>query len=316
MADARESLRQTLVVLSDCLSDNALIDKAPAEVTHNARARMLRQGLAVLVFATVETFIRDRTVEALRSFTNPNLAFTDLSVPLQKATTLGALEGVRFRLKFEAPTNRVAWLVANLTPIVGATSNVQQLSEYSFGYAASNIDEEDVAEILKSFGVEAPWSQVTSLTSRCRVAILDAQADFVAMRKRRHASAHALAGQVLFSELESSLRSSLGICLAFDLLLSHAAALINKRSSPGLGGRKLLKQSDVKLVFIEPRNRTNTFAVVKEYVSGQGSGRRRSLRVFATQSDAIAHGERYATRNEHQLIVLDTTSIPSHWVTW
>ena len=114
---ARESLLSTLAVLKDCLNDAALlVDMAPHNVAHNARARMLRQGLAVLVFSTVETFVRERTSEVLRSFTNPSLAFADLSPALQKATTLGALEGVRFRLKFQPPSQKILWLVANYYP--------------------------------------------------------------------------------------------------------------------------------------------------------------------------------------------------------
>lgn len=307
----------TLAVLNDCLNDQALIDKAPADVAHNARASMLRQGLAVLVFSTVETFIRERTGELLRSFSNPGLGFNDLSPALQKAVTVGALEGVRFRLKLQPGADKITWLVANLTPIAGATTNVRNLSDHSFGYSASNIDEEDVREILKSFGVESPWKQLTSLAGRIGIGILDTEAEFEAIKKRRHSSAHALTGKVLYADLLNSVRSSLGICIAFDLLLSHARGLFNRRAGPGHRGRPALTHTDVELVFVGPRPGTTKFAVRNEHLPRPASVvARPTVRIFPTESAASTYGERYAASRRRQMVVLDGTSIPVRWATW
>lgn len=307
----------TLAVLKDCLNDAALVDNAPSDVAHNACARMLRQGLAVLVFSTVETFIRERTAEVLRSFTNPSLAFTDLSPAIQKASTLGALEGVRFRLKLQPAANKISWLVANLAPISGVTSNVGGLSDHSFGYSASNIDEDDVREILKSFGIDAPWGQITSLTGRFGVAILDAGAEFVSIKKRRHSSAHALTGQVLYADLNNSVRSSLAICLAFDLLISHSGGLFNARVGPGHSGRPQLKHSDVGIFFVTPRIGATGFAVKNEQLPPPAPAlRRKTIRTFPTEVAAVTYGERYSTGRRHHLVILDATSIPAKWVTW
>ena len=207
-------------------------------------------GAGRLVFSTVETFIRERTGEIMRSFTNPLLVFADLSPALQEAATLGALEGVRFRLKLQPSTNKISWLVANLTPISCIMTNIQGLSDHAFGYSASNIGEEDVKKILKSFGVDSPWFQITSLTARFGIAILDAEAEFESIKNRRHSSAHALTGHVLYTDLQNSIRSSPAICLAFDLLLSHSGALLNAKVGAGHGGRPMLKHSNVEIVFV------------------------------------------------------------------
>lgn len=313
---AKDSLLATLAVLKDCLNDAALVDKAPTDVAHNARARMLRQGLAVLVFSTVETFIRERTSEVLRSFTNPALGFADLSPALQKAVTIGALEGVRFRLKLQPSANKISWLVANLAPISGAIANVQGLSDHSFGYSASNLGEEDVRDILKSFGVDSPWAQVTSLTSRFGIAILDAEAEFEAIKNRRHSSAHALTGQVLYADLQNSVRSSLAICLAFDLLLSHSGALLNARAGAGHGGRPLLRHTHVQIVFVAPRVGATGFAIKREQLPPPAPIGRTTVRIFPAESSAIAYGEQYAKARKRQLVVLDSTTTPSNWVTW
>lgn len=313
---ARASLLATLAVLKDCLNDAALIDTAPTDIAHNARARMLRQGLAVLVFSTVETFIRERTVEVLRSFTNPSLLFADLSPALQRAATLGALEGVRFRLKLQPTASKISWLVTNLAPISGAMTNVQGLSDHSFGYSASNIGEDDVKDILKSFGVDAPWEQVTSLTARFGVAILDAEAEFESIKNRRHSSAHALTGQVLYTDLQNSVRSSLAICLAFDLLLSHSGALLNAKAGAGHGGRPPLSHSNVEIVFVAPRTGATGFSVKREQLPPPAPIRRTTVRTFPTEDLAITYGEQYAKVRKRQLVVLDAAATPSKWATW
>lgn len=314
---ARDSLLATLAVLNDCLNDGALIDRAPTDVAHNARARMLRQGLAVLVFSTLETFIRERTGEVLRSLNNPLLAFTDLSPALQKATTLGALEGIRFRLKLQPQGGKIAWLVGNLAPIANAMTNVQGLSDHSFGYSMSNIGEDDVRDILKAFGVEAPWNQITSLSGRLGIALLDAESEFEVVKSRRHSSAHALTGQVLYLDLQNSVRSSVAICLAFDLLLSHSGGLLNAKTGPGYGGRPHLKHNDVEIVFVASRSGPVDFVVRKEQQPPPAPiVRRATIKSFPREIDAIAYGEQYAGRRRRQLIVLDAAGIPMRWTTW
>lgn len=290
------------------------MDKAPTDYAHNARARMLRQGLAVLVFSTVETFVRARAGEVLRSFSNPSLVFEDLPLALQKATTLGALEGVRFRLKFQPVVGRISWLASNLAPIANAMTQVHGLSDHSFGYSASNIEESDVKDILKSFGVEAPWEQITSITARLGIALLDAEAEFSTIKKRRHSSAHALTGQVPYADLLASVRSALAICLAFDLLLSQSGRLLNAKACPGHGGRPHLKHVDVNLVYVAPKS--GIFVVRREQLPPPAPVlRRTTIKTFSSELNAIAYGENYASSRNYQVVVLDSAGIPQKWIT-
>lgn len=313
---AKDSLLATLNVLRDCLKDAALIDTA-VTVEHNLRAAMLRQGLAVLVFATMESFIRERTGELLKSFTNPQLAFSDLLPALQRATTIGALEGIRFRLKLQRAQDKINWLVGALAPVATATSNLAQLSTYSFGQAASNLVEDDVSDILKAFGVQSPWVQITELSSRLGVATLDCQSEFIKIKERRHDSAHALTANVLHPDLEGSLRSALAICIGFDLLLSHAQRLINFKLGPNQNNRPAMKHTDVQLVFVAPKlGSTNRFVVRKEQLPPPAPILKRAIRIFPSLSNAVAFGRGYAGSRKLQLVVLDNASTPMDWATW
>jgi hypothetical protein len=225
--------------------------------------------------------------------------------------------GVRFRLKLQPVSAKVSWLVANLAPISGAMKNVHDLSDHSFGYSASNIEEDDVKKILSSFGIDAPWAQITLLTARLGIAILDAEAEFASIKKRRHSSAHALTGQVLYADLQNSVRSSLAICLAFDLLLSHSGRLLNEKASPGHGERPLLTHNNIEITFVTPKSGATTFAVKREQLPPPAPIlKRTTVKVLPSEELAVAYGEQYAEGKRNQLVVLDATAIPAKWVTW
>ncbi|MGE8567156.1 MAG: hypothetical protein ACN6PV_11850 [Achromobacter sp.] len=312
---AKESLLATLGVLGDCLKDGALIDKNLTD--HDLRASMLRQGLAVLAFATMESFIRERTGELLRSFSNPLLTFTDLLPALQRATTLGALEGIRFRLKLRPVQERVNWLVGALAPVASATSNLAQLSTHSFGQAASNLIEDDIQEILKAFGVKDPWKQITELSRRLGVGTLDSRSEFIAIKERRHDSAHALSANVLHPDLEGSLRSVLAICIGFDLLISHAHGLTNLKLGPSTGNRPLMAHTDVKLLFVTQQpGPAKRFAVRKEQLPPPAPTLNKSLRILPDVSSAITFARSYASARRIQVVVLDGISAPRDWINW
>lgn len=313
--NAKASLLGTLKVLKECLRDGALIDRNSTD--HDLRASMLRQGLAVLTFATMESFVRARTAELLEAFSNPSLLFSDLLPSLQRATTIGALEGIRFRLKLQPIQEKINWLVGALAPVASATSNLSRLSMHSFGQAASNLTEDDVSDILKAFGINSPWVQITELSRRLGVGTLDCRSEFIAIKDRRHDSAHALSSNVLHPDLEGSFRSVLAICIGFDLLLSHAQGLINARLGPGTGNRRAMCHSDVNLLFVAPLVRApQRFAVRNEQLSPPASAVKRAVRILPDEPSAVLFALNYAASRKLQVVVLDGSSTPQDWLSW
>lgn len=312
---AKESLLGTLAVFRDCLNDPALIDRAPADVAHNSRAGMLRQGLAVLVFSTLEAFVRERTAELLLTFDNAVLTFADLSPALQKASTIGALEGVRFRMRLQPASSKVTWLTGALGPISTATTDVSNLSAYSFGHSTSNLGEDDVVDILKAFGIDSPWTQITQLTRRFGMAIPDCESDFIAIKERRHSSAHALTASVLYNDLSNSVRSALAICLAFDLLISNSRSLFNTGAGPKQNSRPAMSQDAVNLIFVEPRIGTTKFNVRKEQLPPPAPLLlRKTIRILPDKVTAISSATNYALSRRFHVVVHDATGTPVDWM--
>lgn len=311
--DARTALLTTLLTLEDCLRTPALVDEAPHEVKHNRRAAMLRQGQAVLVFSAMESFIRNRTAEILQSFDSSAVTFLDLSESLQKAVTIGAIDGIGARLKNQDKALQVTWLMNEVGAVASAATSLSTFSRYSFGHAKSNITEDDVANILAAFGVSSGWKNIGGLASRSGSSLPDARAEFIAIKKRRHSSAHVVSGAVPHADLEQSLSSVRVICLAFDLLISKALSLANSRAFPGVGIHAKLSEEVVELIFTEPRGAK--FAVVKEVRPPPFPVvYRPTVRITSDSASAESYALPYAAARGASLVIKDTSGRPESWV--
>lgn len=314
---AKASLLSSLRVLKDCLGDQALVDRAPTEVAHNLRAAMLRQGLAVLTFSTLESFVRDRAGEILRSFNPAVVSFSSLSPALQKATTVEALEGLRFRLRLQQPADKISWLLANIKSVAHADTDIGNLSPLAFGQNNSNLVQADIANILSAFGVGTPWDQMTGLAARVGLSLPSCVVEFEAIRKRRHAAAHALSTSVLHADLLSSIRAAMAICLTFDLLLSHCKSLHNVGIVPGTGGVPLVSHAQVGLVFVGRHPSKPGYVVQNGQPPPPASPLSRpTIRVLPDEAGAVAHARTYAQPRKRQSVVLDQTSSPKDWYLW
>ncbi|WP_295926219.1 HEPN domain-containing protein [uncultured Xanthomonas sp.] len=310
--NARTALLTTLLTLEDCLLMPALVDGAPHDSEHNRRAAMLRQGQAVLIFSAMESFIRNRTAEILQSFDSNVVNFSGLSEDLQKAVTIGAIDGISVRLKAQDKAIQVAWLMNEVSAVASAATSPYTFSRYSFCHAKSNINEDDVVNILKAFGVESVWRSIGALASRSGSTLPDARAEFVAVKKRRHSSAHAVSGTVPHADLEQSISSVRVICLAFDLLISKSLSLANTSAFPGVGSQGKLTDDHIDLIFSEPRG--VKFAVLKETRPPPYPViRRPTIRVLGDSASAENYALGYAAERGASLIVKSISGRPASW---
>src|SRR5471030_2456021 len=66
---------------------------------HDLCAKFFRSSLAVTVFSTLETFIKERTAEVLASIDHQKINFAWLPEGVQRAATFGAIKALNFRLQ-------------------------------------------------------------------------------------------------------------------------------------------------------------------------------------------------------------------------
>lgn len=240
MSLARQNFLQRFSTFEQTLKEVAVQDGALHEANRNSKARLLRNGLAVASFAFLEDFIRHRSGEILASIAASGLPFSSLPEKVRSATTFGLLRSLDSRMRFEADDAAKISFVQSHASFVASTATMPfQLSELAFGYKASNISEEEVADILRAFRVPGPWQAVGLLASRVGLGSLVLMEAFRNAAKRRHAAAHVAGATTPLADLENYLREARAIAFGFDVLLSVPALQIRRRDPAYLGGGSL-----------------------------------------------------------------------------
>jgi hypothetical protein len=314
MSLARDNFFKRLATLKKSLTEPALSDGTPTDIEKNAVARMLRSGLAVLAFAITEDFIRERTAEALRGFTNPKITFNNLSEPLQNAVTISAMKGILLRSELEEKSNQLAWFLNELPSIANVKTSISNLSKYSFGYNRSNLTNQDLKDIISAFGANGGWQTITQVAKRIGLGgILDYSQAFTGLAKRRHRAAHTVAAEIPLNDLNDSVNAILGICSGFDLLLSHALSLHNE-GTPPTSNTSMVVASNLKFRFISAH--PTQAGKFREQTEVDSSNTLNTYRVHATLADAIKEARPRALAQKEQLIILGNSGIPDSWITW
>lgn len=313
MSAARLALSARLTTLDLCIADPVASDGLPNDVVKNTKASMVRGGLAVMTFAIAEAFLRERVAEVLRAFNPGVVSFSELSRELQETVTLDALRGLQFRVRFQSPSARVGWALSQLPPIASAATNVSTLSELSFGSTSSNLGSDDIRSILKAFGVQKSWDSITQIAHRVGLGgIPDYEQEFKALAERRHAAAHDVSSQILYSQLVGAKHSVLGICVPFDLLISHALALHNLGQVPHLT-KTMIDHTCISLRVIRPHSIAEKgYREAIERPNGQLHVHRVHASLAAAEVAAVA----VARVKRQHTIVLDASGVVEKWITW
>ncbi|WP_271680585.1 hypothetical protein [Thermomonas mangrovi] len=237
MSRARQDFLQRFATFEQTLGEATVQDGALHETDRNAKARLLRNGLAVASFAFLEDFIRQRSGEVLANIAASGVPFSVLPDKVRSATTFGLLRSLESRMKFEPDDAAKISFVQNHAGFVASTTTMPfQLSELSFGYKSSNISEDEVADILRAFRVQGPWQAVGFLASRVGLGSLVLMEAFKNAAKRRHMAAHVAGATTPLNDLENYVREAKAIAFGFDVLLSAPALQIRRRDVSYLGG--------------------------------------------------------------------------------
>lgn len=319
MTIAKQEFLARLDILAACLDEASTNDGAPAEHQKNLIAAMIRQGLAVLSFAAFETFVRHRTSECLKSLDSTKLAFSDLSEAIQEAATIGATRGMLFRIKFEDPATRHAWARNQLESIAASYSLLEKISPLSFGSDKANLDDEDIPQILRSFGIDKPWISITSIAKRAGLGgLLDAKSQFTQVKKTRHSSAHEVSSNVPHGELSNSIRILKGLAIGFDILLSHSTSIHNLGRIPGRPPETKIETSQIKLLFIAPKAGIEDAFELYRVVAGTETTpeTKAIVRTFDSKLDVIDFAVSESSISQEHIVDLNEHGEINEWHTW
>lgn len=234
MSVARKAVCEGLNQIRTAIDDFDLRDKAllPDNRSHNASVRIIRNGLAVQCFNILEDFIKARTAEVLRDLSASHVAFTHLPEKLQLAATVDAVKAIAYQFRLRDKTTRIDYAQQYTAKIASTAMGAVELPEVAFFHSNSNIGKDQYRDALAAFAIDNPWNQVTGLCSRIGIAGMPSEKIFTSFAQRRHLAAHNANTAVSESDLLQSIIDAIGLTLAFDVLMTKAAAILIYLAAP------------------------------------------------------------------------------------
>src|SRR5688572_20617655 len=137
MSAAREDFFKRIDDVALVLSDDSLKDGSLTDTEKNAKARVLRNGLAVVLFAILEDFIRQRTSEVLMAVGTAGVVFDRLPEKLRKAATIGFLSTLGFRIKLQEDADKLEFLQLEARRIASTAGSPFEISPFSLAHSKS-----------------------------------------------------------------------------------------------------------------------------------------------------------------------------------
>jgi hypothetical protein len=283
---ARASFLQRFATFATTLKEKYVQDGALHEREKNAKARLIRNGLAVVGFSFLEDFLRERTAEILTYLAASGVSFNLLPEKVKNGTTFGLLKALASRVQFEYDdAARIAFAQAHAGYIASTGGAPFQLSPLSFGFKNSNIGADEVADIVRAFRINAPWQTFGTLAQRVGLGALPLEDAFTNASKRRHKAAHEAGSTTPHNDLENYVGEATAIAFGFDALLSAAAVKIKRRDPKFAAGQFSL--SDLPLVVL-----SRTRGRYKEHLFGNPRARATDVSLEALESRVLPRADR------------------------
>jgi hypothetical protein len=304
-SQVRSALIKRLRLVDEAVDHELLVDKGITSTEHNQRARMLRSGLMISAFTSMEDYIRARTSELLICVSRTVLRFEDLPAELQRASTTEAMRAAydqarMIKRRGEDPLPMIRQAAAD----IASTGNKPlSLSKYGLGYSGSNLGAEEVSAILGSLQIADCWREIDKIAARCGAAGLALREAYQNGHALRNAAAHDPGANIQPSDIQAFCSQAFSIALGFDILGSRAARLLRMGDSLVLG-TKIQLSDKIKIRFLEERQKG--YANIPE-------GAKSAFRVIQNIDDAWISAFKSATPGYEPIVFRDKAGRPIDW---
>lgn len=303
MSVARANFFKRIGEVELVLSDDSVQDGSLTDIDKNAKARVLRNGLAVVLFAILEDFIRQRTSEVLVAVGGAGIVFDRLPEKLRKAATVGFISTLGFRIKLQEDIDRLEFLQREAGRIASTAGSPFELSPFALAHSKSNLDAAEVKDSLAAFLVNDPWGSMTMLASRMNYGALPLEDAFTQAAKRRHAAAHQAGAITLLPDLVSFVSQARAIAASYDCLISKCYRLIRMQDLGYLNGNRIsATECTIRRVEV-------VGGLWKQYVEGRARAVSTSLDEAALKAQATAAAHALGDF----LVFVDSSSRPINW---
>lgn len=305
MPSAKTDFVERIRCLDASIDTDSVQNRALTERQHNSIARMLRNGLAVVSFASLEDFIKKRASEAMAEVSRCTISFSELPEKLQRAATYEVLSALNYQLNLLDREDRPAYIQEHALKIASTATPNFELSSHTFAHSQANVSNTIIGEILKCFNVEDPWRQMSQMASGLGLTSgLSLSEIFKSASLRRHKAAHVAGADTPPTDIKQFVKEAFAIAITFDALLSKAIQKLIENDDDFLRNGIKLGSNNIKV-------RTIRFidGKWKEYKGDSP----RAFRASADLDYLSREARRRALVSKELIVEFDESGLVSRW---
>lgn len=222
MTRSRDHFFNVLTKINDTTLESFVNDRGPSETAHNDRARILRNGLVISAYSTLEAYLSHRIDEVVSTLGSGTLRYTGFHEKTREMLTKKALEGLLTKARLSDASSRLTVVESGLDTISKYKSEPPTFTSFGFSPTGSNITEADVKTFLKDLQIVDPWDKLTSICDQISTRPLSLEDDVKNFKQARHNAAHNSFSNIPINDLINYVRTALVFGAAFDILESDS----------------------------------------------------------------------------------------------
>lgn len=305
-SSARATFLTQLDAYTVAVQGQHLLKTSPPDQRKDEAARLARNGLAVVGFALLEDFIRNRCSELVAHMSRGPASFAELPRGLRSAASEGVLSTLlaEVRQRRRNDDDPLELIQDTGRSLASTRTGALEISPLALLWDGSNLNSEDLKSILRALGVKDAWGKMSALCRAAGFGVLDARRTFDDFARNRHHAAHVADHDASVLAIRSLPRSALAVAFAFDALASKAAHLCYLARSDYLLDDFDLIATDVPLRFLDDRG--GKWAELKQ-------GRDRAHRIHATLDSGRTAALQQIVAVGETLVIRDRTGQPVEW---
>lgn len=287
-------------------SEQLFIDNRVGDTPHNIRARFLRNGLIVQMYASLESNLKLRFEEFCRDLSQVGIPYGDFGDDLKSYFTFKAVYGLTGLIRRTDKSTRLATSEAQIGNLGLHLITPPTYSPLGFGYENSNIYADDIAAAIKAVGYKEPWKLMDAICASVGLTTTSTKVDISNFLERRNRAAHNASVSFGPTDIEQSARAAFQAAFCFDTLFTHFLRLL-RRTGNLAQTVAALPTAAIQYRFLDEESS----GAWKERVSTNG----RPFRSFSNEADAKREAFLRASTKQQVLVLRDARGQPRDWMT-
>ena len=304
MSLARGDFLRNLAGISEAISLEPLAQGATNTIISPGMF-VLRRGILVASLIALETFIRERTSEALRALERWPKSFEDLPERLRLAARMNALSHLQqfARMLRGQGEDFETELRTEIERMASGHGTVQQFSKFVSGDHTGNVSDRNIKDLLSNLQVKDCWASFRVFSADAGIGVPSVQEVVKSIVRRRHRSAHSASYTPTAADITGLRTDLLCVAMCFDVSVSSSMEQSLSSADDWANGNCDWR-AGVNLYIAKPC--AGGLRLMK-------FGRQRALHVVGDLPDARRHIPRAASGHIAVLVEHDSTGRPVGW---